>query len=259
MSEKDSATPPPPPSSETETTEDSAVSADKQLSDQWYRTKHSFVSRLFTLNIVKIAISMHSVNHDFNRRKAKGNEFYKAAKYQEAVAAYSKAIDLDKTNAALLTNRAAAYLMLLSYKEAKEDCDAAIALDDTNSKAYFRKATALKGLGRIDEAITALEQGLQHDPRSATALKDKEALIKAKDCIVQLRELFSQRKFTMVLAQIEALNREIGNASSELNLMKVEVYLELDRPQEAYNLTNTMVSAVLSQWARHAFSIMSLC
>ena len=62
-------------------------------------------------------------------------------------------------SAALLTNRAAAQLMLLNYKEAMDDCNAAILLDNTNSKAYFRKATALKGLGRLTDAIASLDKG----------------------------------------------------------------------------------------------------
>jgi tetratricopeptide (TPR) repeat protein len=89
----------------------------------------------------------------------KGNDFYKNKNYQSAIASYTKAIELDEKNAALLTNRAAAALMLLQYKEALHDCDAALALEKDNSKAYFRKATALKGLGKLNEAIAALNKG----------------------------------------------------------------------------------------------------
>jgi tetratricopeptide (TPR) repeat protein len=89
----------------------------------------------------------------------KGNDFYKAKNYSAAIASYTKAIELDTTSAALLTNRAAASLMLLQYKEAIQDCDAALAIESDNSKAYFRKATALKGLGKLNEAIAALNKG----------------------------------------------------------------------------------------------------
>lgn len=87
---------------------------------------------------------------------------YKAKNYQGAIASYTKAIELDANNAALLTNRAAASLMILQYKEAIQDCDAALAIDKENSKAYFRKATALKGLGKLSEAIAALDKGMFH-------------------------------------------------------------------------------------------------
>lgn len=96
----------------------------------------------------------------FNNRKGKGNEFYKGKNYQSAINSYTKAIELDSTNAALLTNRAAAALMLLQYKEAIQDCDAALVLENGNSKAFFRKATALKGLGQLTEAIATLNKGM---------------------------------------------------------------------------------------------------
>ena len=72
-----------------------------------------------------------------------------------AIASYTTAITLDKTNPAYLTNRAAAHLMIQQYKEALADCDAALFIGGAGdkSKAYFRKATALKGLGKLDAAI----------------------------------------------------------------------------------------------------------
>ena len=123
------------------------------------------------------------------KRKNKGNEFYHAKNYKSAIESYSKALeDLDAGNSAiavavvsstyisLLLNRAAALLMLLQYREALTDCDRAISMDGNgNSKALFRKATALKGLGRLDEAIAALDSGLILDPKSGTALAEKQA------------------------------------------------------------------------------------
>jgi tetratricopeptide (TPR) repeat protein len=60
--------------------------------------------------------------------KAAGNEHYKMKRYKAAVDSYSLAIQIDESCAALYTNRAAACLMLLQYKEAVADCDRAIKL-----------------------------------------------------------------------------------------------------------------------------------
>merc|ERR1719487_1746309 len=49
--------------------------------------------------------------------------------------------------------------MLVQYKEAMEDCNMAIAISNTNTKAIFRKVTALKGLGRLDEALETVALG----------------------------------------------------------------------------------------------------
>ena len=175
-------------------------------------------------------------------RKGKGNDFYKSKNYEAAIAAYSKAIAFDVGSAALLTNRAAAALMLLQYKEAIQDCDAALAIESDNSKAYFRKATALKGLGKLNEAIAALNKGLEFDPRSTTALADKAAFINAQAKIVEIKGMVEMKQYQMALRQIETISKEIGSNFRDFNILKIEALLELSRPEEAYNLSNLMVS-----------------
>lgn len=131
--------------------------------------------------------------------------------------------------------------MLLLYAEAIQDCNAALALESNNSKAYFRKATALKGLGKLTEAIVALDKGLEHDPRSATALADKSALLNAQAKIEEIKGLIVMKQFQMALRQIELVTKEIGSNFRDFNILKVEALLELSRPEEAYNLSNLMM------------------
>ena len=175
-------------------------------------------------------------------RKTAGNSAYKAGGYQSAIVAYSKAIEADNSNAALYTNRAAASLMLLRYKEALIDCDSALVRDSANSKAFFRKATALKGLGLIAEAIAALTEGLKYDPKSGTAIKDKEVLELAVLKISELKLLVAAKQYTICLPPIERLQSSIGSNFRALNILKAECLMHLKRTEEAYNLTNTMVS-----------------
>lgn len=174
-------------------------------------------------------------------RKNAGNDFYKAKNYSGAATAYSKAIDLDPTNALLFTNRAAAYLMSLLYKEALSDCDSAIKLDGSCSKAYFRKATALKGLGRLDAAIEALSRGLEYDPASITAQKEKDTLVNSKGKINNVRTLMSQKQYSAAMRQCDVLIKDIGAAFPEITLLRVECLLNLSRPEEAFNLSNVLV------------------
>jgi len=186
--------------------------------------------------------------------KNQGNNEYKNKKYIESIASYSRAIQLINTSSgemeidsssslliSLLTNRAAAYLMLLQYKEANSDCDHAIKLDPTNAKAFIRKATALKGLGLIDQAISSLEQGLQHDPTNTVAKEEKQSLLNAKAKLGTIKDLMVAKQCSMALLQIDALLKVVGSSSRELNLLKIEALLELNRPEEAYNLSNTQM------------------
>jgi G3E family GTPase len=52
-------------------------------------------------------------------------------------------------------------------EEAIQDANTAIQLDVTFAQAYFRKALALSLLGKYDECIDTLNEGLRHDPKNA--------------------------------------------------------------------------------------------
>lgn len=70
--------------------------------------------------------------------KAKGNAAMSAKKYDEAIASYTKAIELDPTNAVYYSNRAAAQSSKGSHDEAILDAEKAIEVDPTFVKAYHR-------------------------------------------------------------------------------------------------------------------------
>lgn len=175
-------------------------------------------------------------------RKKKGNDFYTEKKYNAAVEAYTRAIELDRGNALLYNNRAAAFLMLLQYKDALNDTDKAISLDNTLARAYFRKATALKGLGNLDGAVLAVEQGLVRDPSSKAALQDKTSLVNAKNKITEAQNLMRQNQINAALIRLDSVLKEVGNNLRDVNLLKVECLIRLKRLEEALNLTNQMVS-----------------
>eukprot|EP00931_Biecheleriopsis_adriatica_P104635 TRINITY_DN79283_c0_g1_i1.p1 TRINITY_DN79283_c0_g1~~TRINITY_DN79283_c0_g1_i1.p1 ORF type:complete len:771 (-),score=229.47 TRINITY_DN79283_c0_g1_i1:27-2339(-) len=58
---------------------------------------------------------------------------------------------------ALLKNRAQAAIKLLHWQEALESADLALKIDDQDHKAWFRKACALEGLGRLEEVDSCLD------------------------------------------------------------------------------------------------------
>jgi DnaJ homolog subfamily C member 7 len=176
--------------------------------------------------------------------KLEGNEKYKAKDYTGAIESYSQAISHDSSNAALYTNRAAAHLMVLQYKQAADDCEVATRLDSSNSKAFFRKATALKGLGKLDEAIVSMSAGLDIEPTNSTGIREKDALVRAKNQLEQVEELISAKQCSRALTMLDPLLRELGSGSRKLNLMKVECLVETRRLEEALNLSNAIMRTV---------------
>jgi DnaJ family protein C protein 7 len=180
--------------------------------------------------------------------KEEGNNRYRAKDYKGSLVSYSKAIELDgdggnnpSPNPAYFNNRAAAYMMTLQFAEAVRDCDRAISLMPANAKAHFRKATALKALGRIDDALQSLNEGLTHDAGNAAATADVKTLTEAKAKLASTRALMERKRYRDALPQIDALQRQLGSGVWELNIMKIECLLELKRTPEAYNLTNSLM------------------
>uniref|UniRef100_UPI00398EDC1C small glutamine-rich tetratricopeptide repeat-containing protein alpha-like isoform X2 n=1 Tax=Pristiophorus japonicus TaxID=55135 RepID=UPI00398EDC1C len=96
--------------------------------------------------------------------KIEGNEQMKIENYQSAVDYYTKAIELNPSNAVYFCNRAAAFSKLGNYTGAVEDCEKAIAFDPSYSKAYGRMGLALASLNKYNEAVEFYKKALELDP-----------------------------------------------------------------------------------------------
>ena len=99
---------------------------------------------------------------DATSEKEQGNEYFKQKKFAEAVECYSRSIALLPT-AVAFANRAMAYLKLRRFEEAENDCTEALNLDDRYVKAYSRRITARKGLGKLKEAMDDAEFAVSVD------------------------------------------------------------------------------------------------
>lgn len=67
----------------------------------------------------------------------------------------------------VISNRSAAYLDKRDYAAGLADAEAVIAVRRNWSKGHFRKAKALVGLHRYDEAADAVKLGLAFEPTNA--------------------------------------------------------------------------------------------
>mmetsp|Transcript_16317 Transcript_16317/g.21313 ORF Transcript_16317/g.21313 Transcript_16317/m.21313 type:complete len:474 (-) Transcript_16317:32-1453(-) len=136
---------------------------------------------------IKRPMISHRICHDAakaNECKSTGNNALAAGNHDAAIAAYSKAIELDATNKVFYSNRAAALISLAEKEPAKGQSLLEQALDDTNicididtdwPKGHFRKGNALLLLGRFEDAAHAFWDALRLDPNNAqlkAALQD---------------------------------------------------------------------------------------
>ena len=85
--------------------------------------------------------------------KAQGNDAFSKKDFDRAIDCYSKAIEMDKDNHILYSNRSAAYIGKESFSLAVDDANIAIQLLPTFTKAYFRKANALQSIGDVQGNI----------------------------------------------------------------------------------------------------------
>ncbi|KAG0145766.1 hypothetical protein CROQUDRAFT_45383 [Cronartium quercuum f. sp. fusiforme G11] len=119
-------------------------------------------------------------SQQINRMKEEGNIAFKGNNFERAVEIYSLAAEAAATRplfepsiwikeelSVVLCNRAAAYQSMKKWVEALCDAEAVIKLKRNWSKGHFRKAKALEGMGKLDEAKDAALLGLEFEPDNA--------------------------------------------------------------------------------------------
>ena len=99
--------------------------------------------------------------------KAKGNDEFKRKNFQNAIAFYDKASELDRNEAIYLNNKAACYIELKDYEKAIQVCDQAVEIlkdknfDNTKlAKVFARKASAFVHLKQNRQALDCYNQSL---------------------------------------------------------------------------------------------------
>ncbi|KAJ8498287.1 hypothetical protein OPV22_008839 [Ensete ventricosum] len=102
---------------------------------------------------------------DAASEKELGNEYFKQKRFLEAIQCYSRSIALSPTSVAF-ANRAMAYLKLKRFEEAESDCTEALNLDDRYIKAYSRRATARKELGKLKASLEDADFAVRLDPNT---------------------------------------------------------------------------------------------
>jgi DnaJ family protein C protein 7 len=98
--------------------------------------------------------SVYRKYKEIDEKKEGGNAAFKQGAYAEAIDLWTQAIQLDQTNASLVTklysNKATALFKLKRYPESIQDCNRAISLDSEFVKAYVRRAECYFAIGDKD-------------------------------------------------------------------------------------------------------------
>ena len=88
----------------------------------------------------------------------------KAKEYDEAIQAYSRAIELNGGEAAAYCNRALAYLKLQNYAKCVDDANKTLQLEPGYIKAHYRRGKAYLALKKFEQAISDFQLILEKNP-----------------------------------------------------------------------------------------------
>ncbi|KAM3926941.1 RNA polymerase II-associated protein 3 [Leptodactylus fuscus] len=162
--------------------------------------------------------------------KEKGNNYFRAGKYDEAVQCYTKGMNADPYNAVLPTNRASAFFRLKKYAVAESDCNLAIAINRNYWKAYARRGACRLQLKNLQGAKEDYEKVLEMDPNNFEAINElkKIALELQSSCntvqekedireeiqekIVEISEEEAKNIEAQQLKQKAIVQKDLGNA-----------------------------------------------
>jgi len=105
--------------------------------------------------------------------RLQGNDAFRESQFDEAIYFYSEALQHQKDNPAIYTNRAAAALKTDNCLQAEADCSEALRLDPNNAKAFHRRAQARHRLGDLAGALDDYQRAvaLHSDPAITQGLK----------------------------------------------------------------------------------------
>jgi tetratricopeptide (TPR) repeat protein len=110
-----------------------------------------------------------------NQLKLEGNRLHGLKKYKEAAEKYKRATENLATHTAAESitlrtschsNLASCYLQLGRWNECVSECDAVLAADSANRKAFYRRGQAYVSLGKANEAVVDLKKALELSPES---------------------------------------------------------------------------------------------
>ncbi|KAM9805264.1 sperm-associated antigen 1-like isoform 3-T3 [Syngnathus typhle] len=152
----------------------------------------------------------------FADMKQAGNEFVKRGQYQEALGKYSDCLKIKPEECTIYTNRALCYLKLERFSEAKQDCDAALQLEPSNKKAFYRRAMANKGLKDYLACSTDLQEVLHRDPNVQEAEKElEEVTILLKQSLVDASPTKSRKVIPITEVDGDQEASTVANSQSD--------------------------------------------
>ncbi|XP_077590857.1 dnaJ homolog subfamily C member 7 [Stigmatopora nigra] len=172
--------------------------------------------------------------------KEQGNAFYIQKDYAQAFNYYTRAIDMCPKNASYYGNRAATLMMLSRHREALEDSQQAVRLDQSFTKGHLREGKCHLSLGNAMAASRCFQKVLELDPDNGQAqpeLRIAESILEYE----RMAELgFDKRDYRMVVFCMDRA-LESAPACHRFKILKAECLALLGRYPEAQSVASDIL------------------
>lgn len=119
----------------------------------------------------------------------KGNIFYSLGKYHEAITYYDKSIKADPGYSLAWNNKGGALSALNKYEEAIAYYDKAIDIDPEYAEAWDNKGLALANLRRYDDALKCIDEALRLNPSLPQTQKLKQSILEKLGMVSSVDEI----------------------------------------------------------------------
>jgi len=131
----------------------------------------------FTVTLLILGYNIYAIGSNWlnSKRNSAINEYNKGVKkselgqHSQAIADYTKAIEIDNEFADAYNNRSAAYNDLGQFDKALADSSKAIQIDPRLAMAYSNRSGAYIGINQFEKALEDSSKAIQIDPRLAIA------------------------------------------------------------------------------------------
>ncbi|KAL4476381.1 hypothetical protein ABPG74_010114 [Tetrahymena malaccensis] len=131
--------------------------------------------------------------------KNEGNKAFQENRFQDAIDAFTKAIEINPNDHVFYSNRSGAYASLNKLEEALSDAVKCVQIKPDWAKGYQRKGHAEYELGKLTEAVATFKKGLEYEPSNAIL---KERLSKVEEELKEESAGGSGGQFDSIATQI---------------------------------------------------------
>ena len=174
---------------------------------------------IFILLCLIFLMACSNVKSQSEDYAARGEMYFKTAKYGKAEKYLNKAISANPYNLEAYKNRGSLYYSLGNYEKALSDFDYVLNYEKSNSSVLSAKGAALASLGRYEEAYNSLFEALKLNPSNVAALNSMGGLLYLSGDFERAQKIYS-------------ISLEY-NTTPEAYLMRAKCYEQLGQKEDA--------------------------